>query len=161
MVKDEEDTPESKGSFSAVDAAWQQATQFQDMTFRERQDAIVSTGPRGRSPNFRGRGRGGNLRKISLNPQFKVRRYPDPSIMVPHLEWTPPTLEEKRAADKKRQERLGAPGMLLSAYWSAEKALKVGSKELSDTYDGKALIHKDNQWRRVQKEADGRMPKKS
>lgn len=161
-IKDEDDTQESKVNLSAVDAAWHQATQFQDMTFRERQDAVVSTGPRGRSPNFRGRGRGGNLRKVSINPNFRgVRRYPDPSIMVPHLEWTPPTLEEKRAADKKRKERLGAPGSLLSAYWSAEKALKVGSKELSDTYDGKTLVHKNNQWKRVQKEADGRMPKKS
>ena len=158
-IKDEEDTPESKPS--AVDAAWHQATQFQDMTFRERQDAIVSTGPRGKPLNFRTRGRGGGVRKISVNPHFRGRRFPDPSIMVPHLEWTPPTLEEKRAADQKRQERLGTPGMLLSAYWSAEKALKTGSKELSDTYDGKTLVYKNNQWRRVQKEADGRMPKKT
>ncbi|KAI7886135.1 hypothetical protein K492DRAFT_203458 [Lichtheimia hyalospora FSU 10163] len=155
-IKEEENNSESKASFNAVDVAWHQATQYQDMTVRERQDAIVSTGPRGRPFNFRGRGRGGNVR---INPRFKFR-YPDPSVMVPHLEWTPPTLEEKRAADKKRQERLGAPGMLLSAYWSAEKALKIGSKELSDAYDGKALVLKNNQWKRVQKEADGRMPKK-
>ncbi|KAI9312286.1 hypothetical protein BX666DRAFT_871609 [Dichotomocladium elegans] len=156
---------------SESEMAWQQVTQYQNMSLREKEESVFTAGPSSETPGRGMKSRGKSMvrgtRKTIFNPNFKQgqaspappRKYPSPSVMTPYLEPRTVTVEEKRAKDKKRKNRLGQANCLLSAYWSAQRAQKLGSSELKEAYDGKTLVYEKNQWKRVQKEVDGRMPK--
>lgn len=155
-----------------IDAAWQQATRYQEMTLREKEDIMGGPAFMKQEP---GRYPRSSSSKVSINPMFYRRRndteeqpstttttprYPDPSVAVPYLALSPPTIEQKKQQEKEQMEKLGPPGSLLWMYWTTKQVLRQGKRDSIDDYDGKEIIRsqKDGKWRRLQKELDGRMP---
>ncbi|RCH99267.1 hypothetical protein CU098_000329 [Rhizopus stolonifer] len=117
------------------------------------------------NPSFRSRRGGQNTTTAPSDPRqhplpstgSKKPTYPDPSAAVPYLTYISPTLEEKADEERQEENSLGNPGNLLWLYWMHQKAGKRGNQEEGDLNSGTELVHKNNVWKRVKKEFQGRL----
>ncbi|KAI9483583.1 MAG: hypothetical protein EXX96DRAFT_477581 [Benjaminiella poitrasii] len=167
--------------------AWSQLHRYENMSLREKDDAVQGSLPELKSepttndtnmltgqlpPHLQAKT--DKAPPVRFNPNFRNRRgqnaltepypstnrrqiYPNPSAAVPYLTYVAPTLEEKAQEEKEEEESLGKPGNLLWLYWMNDKLKKRGHHEEGELNSGTELVYKDHQWKRVKKEFLGRL----
>ncbi|KAI8377655.1 uncharacterized protein BYT42DRAFT_571129 [Radiomyces spectabilis] len=167
---------------NAMDMAWHQATRIEKMTQREKEDLVHDVGPESKRIKTEGPAlftnqlpiqprAAGREAKSGINPNFRGRRarsgaggpappkYPNPAIMVPYLESTPPTVGSKRAEEEEEKKRLGPTNSLLHMYWTAQNLQKEGLRDEDDeSFIRTESVYRNGSWKRVRREFDGRLP---
>ncbi|CAO3619961.1 unnamed protein product [Cunninghamella blakesleeana] len=157
LQQDDDDEMDIKSSIMmkkkghAINMAWEQATRYQNMTHREKADAVTDIGTI--NPNFRGRRQKQQTSSPSSSSQQQqqqilssksnkkiktVHRYPDPSIAVPYLEINYPTWDEVQK--DKKMSTLDSNNLLGQFWMTASKEIHFtqefdGRKPLLNTED--------------------------
>ena len=149
-----------------IDAAWNQVNRYENMSLREKEEEAKSF-----APDFKmDRNIARTHTPPAINPNFKSRRgvtsqnnrvqkpkYDPNTVAIPYLTYIAPTLEEKAREEEAEEESLGKPGNLLWLHWMGEKSRRRGNTEEGDLSSGTELVYKNNQWKRIKKEFQGRI----
>ncbi|CAO3640980.1 unnamed protein product [Cunninghamella echinulata] len=140
------------GGNPSINMAWEQATRYQNMTHREKSDAVTDIGTI--NPHFRGRRQPQqqqttinhphphHYKKMKMQHQQEKRHYPDPSIAIPYLPIIQPTWEEMQF-DKTTNNPITHydSDTLIGQFWM------TASKEISlaQEFDGRKPLLNDNE----------------